>query len=575
MTAPLRELTPLLGAAVATAFGPEYVRVDPMLRPSRHADYQANLAMGLGKTLGRPSREVATSIVEHLSLGGALERAEVAGPGFINLWVAPRYLAEQLERAWAGDWERATAPSETVVVDYSSPNAAKEMHVGHLRSTILGDALARVFEALGHRVVRQNHLGDWGTPFGMLIEHLLDARADTAEATDVSVTDLSAFYQTARRKFEQDEAFAERARRRVVGLQGGDPETLALWRKLVAVSTRYFDTVYQRLGVSLADQHIAGESLYNPWLGEVVGELAKLGLAVESDGAMCVFPPGFTGRDDQPVPLIVRKQDGGYGYAATDLAAIRYRVRTLGATRILYVVGAPQAQHLSMVFAVARVAGWLPPPTRAEHVSFGAVLGSDKKMFRTRAGETIRLIDLLDEAVTRADAIVREKNPDLDRDSRERIARAVGIGAVKYADLASDRGKDYVFDWNRMLSFDGNTAPYLQYAHARIRSIFRKGSLRPGDGGLSLGAPEEKTLALALLTFPAVVEEVAETLLPHKLCGYLYDLATTFSAFYESCPVLRADTPEERVSRLKLCGLTARALAQGLGLLGIEAPELM
>jgi arginyl-tRNA synthetase len=389
------------------------------------------------------------------------------------------------------------------------------------------------------------------------------------------VTDLSEFYQAARRKFEENGAFADRARARVVDLQRGEPATLELWQKLVSVSTRYFDTVYRRLGVSLADEHIAGESRYNPWLGEIVSELAERGLAVESDGATCVFPPGFTGRDDQPVPLIVRKQDGGYGYAATDLCAIRHRTRTLGATRILYVVGAPQAQHLAMMFAVARAAGWLPDSTRAEHVAFGAVLGSDKKMFRTRAGETVRLVDLLDEAVARARAIVREKNPELGRDSQERIACAVGIGAVKYADLVNDRGKDYVFDWHRMLAFDGNTAPYLMYAHARIRSIFRKGSLPPGSGPLSLAAPEEKTLALALLGFPTVVEEVAETLLPHRLCGYLYDLATTFSAFYERCPVLQAPTPEQRVSRLKLCELTARVLARGLDLLGIEAPERM
>jgi arginyl-tRNA synthetase len=376
MTDPPRAPRPLFGTAVAAAIGPEHAPVDPPLRPSRHGDYQANLAMGLGKTFGRPPREVAARIVERLPLGGLLDRAEVAGRGFINLWVSQGYLERELARVWSGDWGLAAARTETVVVDYSSPNVAKEMHVGHLRSTIIGDALARVLEALGHRVLRQNHLGDWGTPFGMLIEHLLDGGAGAADA---SVTDLSGFYQAARRKFEQDRAFADHARARVVDLQRGDPAMLELWQKLVSVSTCYFDTVYRRLGVSLADQHIAGESRYNPWLGEIVSDLAERGLAVASDGATCVFPPGFTGRDDQPVPLIVRKQDGGYGYATTDLCAIRHRTRTLGAIRILYVVGAPQAQHLAMMFAVARAAGWLPESTRAEHVVFGAVLGSDKK----------------------------------------------------------------------------------------------------------------------------------------------------------------------------------------------------
>jgi arginyl-tRNA synthetase len=572
MTDPRRALAPLFDNAVAAALGPEHASVDPMLRPSRHGDYQANLAMGLGKALGRPPRDVAAAIVAELPMGALLERAEVAGPGFINLWVSRAYLATELERAWAGDWGLRAERAETVVVDYSSPNVAKEMHVGHLRSTIIGDALARVLEALGHRVRRQNHLGDWGTPFGMLIEHLLDGGTEAASA---SVADLNAFYQAARRRFEEDPAFADRARSRVVELQRGDPATIELWQRLVAESLRHFALVYQRLGVSLTEEHVAGESLYNPWLAELMHELADLGLAVESDGALCVFPAGFTGRDDKPVPLIVRKQDGGYGYAATDLSAIRYRTRTLGATRILYVVGAPQAQHLSMVFAVAHAAGWLPQSTRAEHVAFGAVLGADKKMFRTRSGETVRLADLLDEAIARAEAVVGEKNPHLDRDTRTRIARVVGIGAVKYADLASDRGKDYVFDWDRMLAFDGNTGPYLQYAHARIRSIFRKGALSPDAGPLSLGDREEKTLGLALLGFPTVVEEVAETLLPHKLCGYLYDLATTFSAFYENCPVLGAPSPEQRDSRLKLCELTARVLGRGLDLLGIEAPERM
>jgi arginyl-tRNA synthetase len=568
----LSELTPIFRAAAVEAFGAEGASVDPMLRPSKHADYQANLAMGLAKSLSRPPREVAAAIVQQLPEGGWIERAEVAGPGFINVWISKAELGQALETMLVGDLGLRTSSPERVVVDYSSPNVAKEMHVGHLRSTIIGDALARVFSALGHVVIRQNHIGDWGTPFGMLIEHLLDGGADAVEH---SVRDLSAFYQAARKKFDADPEFAERARRRVVSLQAGDAETLGLWSTLVAASKRYFATIYQVLGVTLTDEDIAGESLYNPWLADVVEQLQQQGLAVESDGAVCVFPPGFLGREDQPIPLIVRKQDGGYGYATTDMAAIRYRTESLRANRILYVVGAPQAQHLSMVFAAARQAGWLPETVTATHVSFGSVLGADKKIFRTRAGETIRLVDLLSEAVTRARAVVAEKNPSLEPEEQQEIARMIGIGAVKYADLSSDRVKDYVFDWNRMLSFDGNTAPYLQYAHARIRSIFRRGEGASMPSTVRVATPEEKSLAMALLAFPTVVRDVADSLSPHKLCSYLYEVATVFSNFYEQCPVLKADSDAVRASRLRICEVTACVLERGLGLLGIEAPQRM
>jgi arginyl-tRNA synthetase len=572
MADPLSELIPIFRAAAVEAFGPAHASVDPMLRPSKHADYQANLAMGLAKSLSRPPREVATAIVQRLPAGGWIERAEVAGPGFINVWVSKAELGHALEAFLVGDLGLRTNCPERVVVDYSSPNVAKEMHVGHLRSTIIGDALVRVFSALGHVVIRQNHIGDWGTPFGMLIEHLLDGGSDAVEH---SVSDITAFYQAARKKFDADPEFAERARRRVVSLQAGDVETLGLWSKLVAASKRYFATIYQVLGVTLTDADIAGESLYNPWLADVVLQLQQRGLAVESDGAICVFPPGFQGREDQPMPLIIRKQDGGYGYATTDMAAIRYRTESLHANRILYVVGAPQAQHLSMVFAAARLAGWLPETVTATHVPFGSVLGADKKIFRTRAGETIRLVDLLSEAVTRARAVVAEKNAALEADEQQEIARMVGIGAVKYADLSSDRVKDYVFDWDRMLSFDGNTAPYLQYAHARIRSIFRRGEAGSVPSTLRVVAAEEKNLAMALLAYPTVVREVADSLSPHKLCGYLYEVATIFSNFYEQCPVLKADSDAERASRLRICEVTARVLESGLGLLGIEAPQRM
>ncbi|KYF67698.1 arginine--tRNA ligase, partial [Sorangium cellulosum] len=577
MADPVHALARALQAAITAAFGAEHAATDPSLRRSAHADYQANAAMALGKRLGRPPREVAAAIVAHLEVGGICRKVEIAGPGFVNLTLDDAYLTGELAET-AGGGRLGVAPAaqpETVIVDYSGPNAAKEMHVGHLRSTIIGDALARVLEALGHRVIRQNHLGDWGTPFGMLIEHMLDL-GEAAAAEELSVGDLDAFYRQARAKFDADPAFVERSRLRVVRLQGGDEPTLALWRKLVRESTRYFESVYRRLGVTLTEADFAGESFYNPMLADVIAELTDKGLARESEGALCVFPAGFTGKGGEPLPLIVRKQDGGYGYATTDLAAIRHRLGTVGAQRIVYVVGAPQSQHFAMVFTTAREAGWLRPPARAEHVAFGSVLGADKKMFKTRAGDTVKLASLLDEAVERAAKVVREKNAELDAEAAGAVARAVGVGAVKYADLSSDRIKDYVFDWDRMLAFEGNTAPYLMYAHARIRSIFRKGGVEPARGaGFALGDPAERALALELLRFGAVLEDVAATLEPHRLCGYLFELAGSFTTFYERCPVLRAESDEVRRSRLALCDLTAEVLAKGLGLLGIDAPERM
>ena len=557
------------------AFGDEFAAVDPAIRVSQHADYQANAALSLKAKLGKPPRDIAAAIVSKIDEPDVFGKLEVAGPGFVNVTLDDAYLGREL-RAVAAENRVGLALAEqpeTVVIDYSSPNVAKEMHVGHLRSTILGDALSRVLDVLGHRVIRQNHLGDWGTPFGMLIEHLLDVGEGDAER---SMSELKEFYQAARKKFDADESFADRSRRRVVLLQGGDAATLALWKRLVDATLRHASELYAKLGVRLTNESVAGESFYNPMLAGVVDELVEKGLAVESDGALCVFPPGFTGRDGAKVPLIVRKQDGGYSYATTDLAAIRYRTGTLHATRVLVVVGAEQQQHLAMVFATAKLAGWLVPPARAEHVAFGAVLGSDGKMFKTRAGESVRLVDLLDEAIQRARSVVAEKNPELDAETRESVAQMIGIGAVKYADLSSDRVKGYVFDYARMLSFDGNTAPYLQYAHARIRSIFRKGEATvPDPSAIHVRAPAERALALSLLRFPTAVASVAESLEPHRLCTYLYDLSATFSAFYEACPVLKAPTDEERQSRLAISDVTARVLALGLELLGIDAPERM
>jgi arginyl-tRNA synthetase len=551
--------------------------VDPVLRRSQRADFQANGALALGRILGRDPRQIADEVLRNTRLEDLCAAAEVAGPGYINLVVDNRLLGRLLA-AMAPDARLGvpiTDSPEIVVVDYSAPNTAKEMHVGHLRSTIIGDAAVRLLEWLGHTIVRENHVGDWGTPFGMLIEHLLDI--GEAEAShELSVGDLDGFYKAARRKFDDDPGFQERARRRVVLLQRGDAETRRLWERLSEESMQYFMTVYDRLGVRLTKLDFVGESSYNDQLESVVDELDRLGLLRDSEGAEGVFPKGFTNRDGEPLPLIVRKRDGGFGYAATDLATIRHRVRDLGATRLLYVVGLPQQQHLAMLFEVAREADWLTPPVRAEHVGFGSVLGTDGKPLRSRAGRAIKLIDLLDEAVARAAAAVAERNPSLDEQTRSEVAQAVGIGAVKYADISTDRTKDYVFDYDRMLAFDGKTGPYLQYAHTRIRSIFRRAGIdAPGvAGAVTVSEPAERALALELLQFSTVLEGVAESLEFHRLANYLYELSTIFTAFYESCPVLRAEG-EVRQSRLVLCDLTARVLALGLGLLGITAPDLM
>ncbi len=560
-------------AALAT-MGPEAAGADPSVRPSKVADYQVNAAFELAKAMKRNPREVAAELVAALELDDLCSGVEVAGPGYINLTLRDDHIAAEV-LAVLGD-ERlgvrpATAP-ERVVVDYSAPNVAKEMHVGHLRSTVIGDAVVRLLGNLGHTTIRQNHLGDWGTPFGMLIEHIGDIGEEEA-ANELSIGDLDTFYRAARVKFDADPAFAERARARVVELQAGDTQSLELWRLLVAESTRYFSSVYERLGVTLSNDDYAGESHYNDALAEVVDELRDKGLLVTDAGAECVFPPGFLGREGEPQPVIVRKTDGGYGYAATDLAAIRHRLVDLDATWILYVVGAPQATHLQQIFAIAGMAGWMVPPARAEHVAFGSVLGPDGKVFRTREGGTVKLSDLLDDAVARAAAVVAEKSPHLSDEEQASVARAVGIGAVKYADLSSDRIKDYTFDWDRMLALTGNTAPYLQYAHARIRSILRNaGDPPPSTEPPVLTEAAERDLALSILAFDGAVHAAADRLHPHRLCTYLFDLASTFTTFYESCPVLKSDEPV-RSSRLTLCRATAEVLSSGLGLLGIDAPQ--
>jgi arginyl-tRNA synthetase len=560
-----RRVVAAAGRALDVELTPEQALIQAS--PRDGVDYQANLAMSLGKKLGRPPREVATLIAEALELDGIAETPEIAGPGFLNFVLRKDWLETRTESV-LGDPRLGvpkTADPRTIALDYSSPNVAKEMHVGHLRSSVIGDALARLLRFAGHEVLPHNHLGDWGTPFGMLIEHLLDVPSEQR-----AIADLDAFYREARRKFDSDDAFATRARNRVVLLQSGDADTLTVWQGLVDESTRHFNEVYALLGISLTDKDIYGESFYNPYLAAVVDDHEAAGMTELSDGAVCVFPEGFRNRDGDRLPLIVRKRDGGYGYAATDLATVRYWTTERGATDLLYVVGAPQAQHFAMLFSTCRTAGWLTG--HAEHVGFGTVLGADGKTMRTRAGETIKLVDLLTEAVTQAATVVAERS-ELDAAGQAEVARAVGIGAVKYADLSGDRERGYVFAWDRMLAKEGNTSVYLQYAHARTRSILRKAGEEPEGTRIRLDEPAERALALKLLRFGEALQAATNAYAPHKLCTYLYETAVVFSRFYDDCPVLKAPTPELRASRLRLTTLTAHTLALGLSLLGIDAPD--
>lgn len=574
MTDPRDVLSPAISDAITRALGPEHEGADPVLRPSQYADVQANAALALAKRVGSPPREVAARVLAEL--GDLPATVEISGPGFLNITFDDAWITSLLG-GLAADPRLGvpTQEAQVVPIDYSAPNVAKEMHVGHLRTTVVGDALARTLEHLGHRVVRQNHIGDWGTPFGMLIEHLL-AVGEGSEQALLLESDPNAFYQAARAEFDSDEAFATRSRARVVALQAGDRETLRLWAELVELSRHYFNRIYSTLGVTLTDDDLAGESTYNADLAGICDELEAKGLATVSDGALCVFLAGHTGREGKPVPLIIRKSDGGYGYATTDLATIRHRVDRLGADRCLYVIGAPQALHLEMVWETARLAGWLPDDVEVVHVKIGNVLGEDRKILRTRSGAPLRLMALLEEAQANARREVDSTRPELPEEVRAAIAPVVGIGAVKYADLSVAHDSEYVFDLDRMLAFTGNTGPYLQYAAARIRSIFRSAGVPPSHAApIVLGEPAERALGLRLLRFGTVVAEVGDTLEPHRLCTYLFDLAQDFSAFYEQCPVLRAATPQLRESRLSLAGLTLAVLVQGLDLLGIEAPEQM
>ena len=552
-----------LAAGFAAAGGEDMpVLLGPATRPE-FGDYQANGAMAAAKRLSLPPRELAARIIDGADLAGLAE-ASVTGPGFISLTMAPDALAKTLGEPPL----QSTLGGERVVVDYSHPNLAKEMQVHHLRSTIIGDAVARVHEALGATVIRQNHVGDWGTGFGRLVAHLDDVGEDAEQ-----LADLERFYQQASARFEREDAFAERARAAVVRLQQGDAATVHRWRRYIDASMAHCQAVYEALGIGLEPQHVRGESAYNDDLPGVVADLRAQGLATDSDGAVCVFLPQFKGKDGKALPVIIRKSDGGYLYHSTDLAALRYRADVLRANRVLYIVDARQTLHFRQLFALAEAAGY-GEGVSFEHHPFGAMLGGDGRPFKTRQGGGTRLLTLIEEAVSRARELVAAKNPALPAAEMDAVAKAVGIGAVKYADLSKNRTSDYVFDWQAMLALDGNTAPYLQYAYARIQSIFAKGEVDAAAlaGAPTIAAPEEHRLALQLARYQETVEHVAATAMPHHLCGYLYDLATAFMRFYERCPVLAA---EARHSRLLLCQHTAERLGSGLSLLGIETVARM
>ena len=565
-----------LGAAVRAAFGPDVPVPDPLVLPTRdrkHGDYSCPAAMTAAKALGKNPFELAEQLAAALDVADICEPPEVMRPGFVNLrlradWLAARVVAEAGATA-----ETVAAETDLVVVDYSAPNVAKEMHVGHLRSTIIGDCLANVFEHLGHRLDRVNHVGDWGAQFGMLLVHLESLRAEGAE---LDMSDVEAFYRAANARDKEDPDFHERARQRVVELQSGEPSAMATWAELVELTRTNNQTVYVLLAITGLEER--GESFYQPLLAEVVDELTTKGLLVEDQGAKVVFVDGFTNKEGDPLPLIVQNRHGGYGYATTDLAALRHRVQQLGASKVLYVVDAGQSQHLAMVFAVARRAGWVPDGVEVTHVPFGLVLGEDGKRLRTRTGDNVRLRDLLQEAVDRARAFVvarAEERAEPIPDDVERVAAVIGIGAVKYADLSQNRQSNYVFSFDKMLSLRGNTAPYLQYAYVRMRSILREAGWAdgpPAAPSVALVEPAEVELAKVLVATRDVFERVAGEHAPNHLCAHLFDLSQAYNQFYEHCPVLRAEEPV-RTSRLALCDATARTLSMGLAVLGIGVLE--
>ncbi|MDF7680881.1 arginine--tRNA ligase [Enterobacteriaceae bacterium ESL0689] len=553
---------------------------EPQVRQSakvQFGDYQANGVMAVAKKLAMAPRQFAEQVLSHLDLTGIATRVEIAGPGFINIFLDPQFLAKNINDALQSERLGVTSPSpQTIVVDYSAPNVAKEMHVGHLRSTIIGDAAVRTLEFLGHKVIRANHVGDWGTQFGMLIAYLEKQQQENAD--DMALADLESFYRAAKKHYDEDDAFAERARSYVVKLQSGDEYCRQMWRKLIDITMSQNQATYNRLNVTLTRDDVMGESLYNPMLAEIVADLKSKGLAVESEGATVVFLDEYKNKEGEAMGVIIQKKDGGYLYTTTDIACAKYRYETLHADRILYYTDSRQHQHLMQAWAIVRKAGYVPEFVSLEHHMFGMMLGKDGKPFKTRAGGTVKLTELLDETLERARRLVAAKNPEMAADELEKLANAVGIGAVKYADLSKNRTTDYIFDWDNMLTFEGNTAPYMQYAYTRVLSIFRKADV---DETILNTAPvlitedREMQLAVRLLQFEETLTLVAREGTPHVMCSYLYDLAGLFSGFYEHCPILTAESEDIRNSRLKLAQLTARTLKLGLDTLGIETVERM
>lgn len=553
---------------------------EPQVRQSakvQFGDYQANGMMAVAKKLGMAPRQLAEQVLTHLELNGIASKVEIAGPGFINIFLDPAFLAQLVQQALASDRLGVTQPAkQTVVVDYSAPNVAKEMHVGHLRSTIIGDAAVRTLEFLGHKVIRANHVGDWGTQFGMLIAWL--EKQQQENAGEMALADLEGFYRDAKKHYDEDEVFAERARSYVVKLQGGDEYFREMWRKLVDITMSQNQLTYDRLNVTLTRDDVMGESLYNPMLPGIVADLKAKGLAVESEGATVVFLDEYKNKEGEPMGVIIQKKDGGYLYTTTDIACAKYRYETLHADRVLYYIDSRQHQHLMQAWTIVRKAGYVPDSVPLEHHMFGMMLGKDGKPFKTRAGGTVKLADLLDEALERARRLVAEKNPDMPADELEKLANAVGIGAVKYADLSKNRTTDYIFDWDNMLAFEGNTAPYMQYAYTRVLSVFRKADIDESalaNAQVVISEDREAQLAARLLQFEETLTVVAREGSPHVMCAYLYDVAGLFSGFYEHCPILSAENEEIRNSRLKLAQLTAKTLKLGLDTLGIETVERM
>ena len=565
-------------AMIAAGAPPECDALIKQSAKAQFGDYQANGIMAVAKKMGINPRQLAEKVVVQLAIEDIADKIEIAGPGFINIFLKSDFIANLNELALKDSKLNLTMANkaQTVVVDYSAPNVAKEMHVGHLRSTIIGDATVRVLAFLGHHVIRANHVGDWGTQFGMLIAYL--EKMQNENANDMALADLESFYRAAKKHYDEDEQFAEKARNYVVKLQGGDEYCLTMWRKLVDITMTQNIATYKRLNVTLSLEDTMGESIYNELLPKVVSDLKNQGLAVESDGALVVFLDEFKNKEGEPMGVIIQKRDGGYLYATTDIAAIKYRYEQLHAERILYYTDSRQHQHLEQVWMIAHKAHYIPDSLKLEHHMFGMMLGKDGKPFKTRSGDTVKLNDLLDEAVERAQNLIKNKNTELTDEELAEVVDAVAIGAVKYADLSKNRTTDYVFDWDNMLSFDGNTAPYLQYAYTRVLSVFRKAELAIDsdlNGNIELVHDKERSLAIRLAQFDETIVTVANDGLPHILCNYLYDIATLFSSFYENCPILTAESSNEKQSRLKLAALTAKTLKTGLDMLGIKTVEKM